>query len=272
MRGLAAAAVLVGACTLPASSPVDPNGAPPSAVGDSATLVRVDDGDSITVVLDGREERVRLIGINAPEQGECLSDAARARLDELVSDTEMTLISDRDDRDRFDRLLRYVFVGDVHVNAALASEGLVLARPFEPNTTRQDELEAAEDAARSAGRGMWDPAACGAFDAAVVVVDVLADPPGPDLEGEFVEIRNDGPDLDLTGWAVRDETSQNRFEFPPGTQLPHGASVRIFSGCGNDEPTVVFWCSSTPVWDNSGDTAFLVSPTGSIHSSYSYGG
>lgn len=272
MRLRLAALAALAACTLPAETADD--GASPSQppLGESAELVQVDDGDTLTVRIDGREERVRLIGINAPERDECLSDQARTRLAELAGGDSLVMVADVDDRDRFDRLLRYAYSDGQLLNATLAAEGLALARPFEPNTSRQAELEAAEDEARQSGRGIWDPAACGAVDAEVEVVHVEADPPGRDLEGEYVAIRNEGATVDLSDWSVRDETSQNRYDFPSGFSLEVGAEVRIYSGCGTDGVAELYWCSDRPVWDNAGDTAFLVSPTGSIHSSYGYGG
>lgn len=242
-----------------------------TADGQTATLVRVDDGDSFVADVGGMPQRVRLIGINAPEQGECLADIARHRLDELLSNTEFTLVEDVDPVDRFDRALRYVYVGSELINETLAAEGLALARPFEPNTALQESLEQAESAAREAGRGIWDPTACGAVSNTVVIAHIEENPPGRDLDGEYIEIANTGPEIDLTGWSIRDETSQNRYEFPPGTVLGTDIRVRIYTGCGTNTDAELYWCSSTPVWDNGGDTAFLLAPTGAIQASSSYG-
>lgn len=267
MRRLIALAFLA-ACTPTTVDPPAPPGSIPD--GETATLVRVDDGDSLVVSIDGREERVRMIGINAPEQGECFSDVARDRLRDLLSGDEVTLVADIEGTDGFDRLLRYVYADGQLVNAVMAAEGLALARPFEPNTTQQAVLEDAEQAARTAQLGIWNPAACGSVDADLVISRIEADPPGRDVEGEYIEIRNVGPDVDLTGFSVRDESSQHRFEFPSGTRLATESTLRIFTGCGTDTATELYWCSTGPVWDNSGDTVFLVNPAGSIQASASY--
>ncbi len=267
-------AVLATACTLAppgAQDPADQGLAEAPDDGEPARLVRVDDGDSLIVEIDGQEQRVRLIGVNAPEAGECQADEARARLDDLLDGQQLLLEADLDSTDRFGRLLRYVFVDGVFINELLVAEGLVLARPFEPNTTRQAVLEAAEDRARQGMLGFWNPTACGAADGQLVVADVVYDPPGLDIEGEYIEIENVGPPVDLTGWTVKDETSQNRYSFPAGLVLDTNQRIRVFTGCGDDTAAVVYWCSSSPVWDNAGDTAFLVAPSGSIQSTYSYG-
>lgn len=264
-------AVLVTACTVPPASGPTATTADVPPPGDEATLIRVDDGDSFLALVAGQERRIRMIGINAPEQGECLADVARSRLAELLSGGPFTLVNDIEPVDHFDRQLRYVYLGSELVNATMAAEGLVLARAFEPNTSRQDTLEAAEQTARDGGLGIWDPGACGSETAALAITHIEADPPGPDLEGEYLEIANADSEVDLTGWSIRDESSQNRFEFPPGTRLGAGDRLRVYSGCGSNTVDVLHWCSSSPIWDNAGDTAFLVTPTGSNHVTLGYG-
>jgi micrococcal nuclease len=144
--------------------------APPAtgAVAANATVEWVVDGDTIDVTVDGREERVRLIGIDTPESVahdrpvECFGPEAKARLAELLpAGTEVRLERDVEARDRFGRLLAYVFrsADDAFVNRLLVAEGYAESRPFEPNLARQGELDRAEDDARQAGRGLWP--ACG---------------------------------------------------------------------------------------------------------------
>jgi hypothetical protein len=81
-----------------------------------------------------------------------------------------------------------------------------------------------------------------------------------------VEVQSSGAvAVDLTGWGVRDESSSHRFSFPTGFTLDAGARVRIRSGCGTDAADELFWCTSgSAIWNNDGDTAFLVDPSGNI--------
>lgn len=122
------------------------------------TIVRVADGD--TLELPGGE-RVRLVQVDAPElgEGECHARAAAAVLAELVPPgTRVRLEPDPrlDERDRFDRLLRYVHRGETNVNLELVRRGAAAPWFFVGERGRYaDELLAAAREARAAGRGLW---------------------------------------------------------------------------------------------------------------------
>ncbi|MEZ5373880.1 MAG: lamin tail domain-containing protein [Microthrixaceae bacterium] len=244
-----------------------------------ATVIEVTDGDTLRVRVDGAEERVRLIGIDTPERGECLADRARQRVVQLVASGEVGLEPDTTDRDQYGRLLRYVHAGDAFVNETLVSEGLAIARRYPPDTARAEGLEAAQDAAERHGVGMWDHSACGpvAGGAADLSLTALnADPPGTNdnenLNGEWVELTNlaEAP-VDLTGWGLKDESASHRYGFPNGFELDGRATVRVSSGCGSDTDDQLHWCvSGSAVWNNSGDTAFLLDPSGNIVDTYPY--
>lgn len=127
-----------------------------------ATLLRVVDGDTIWVVMaDGREEKVRYIGIDAPEvahggsAGEYLGEEASFHNERLLASGALHLETDADERDDFGRLLAYVWAGDVFVNERMVADGYARARNYPPNLSRQEELWAAHDAAREAGVGIW---------------------------------------------------------------------------------------------------------------------
>ena len=94
-----------------------------------ATVVRVVDGGTIDVTIDGEEYRVRYYGIEAPESGEKCFEEAKARNAELLGAT-VRLESDARDQDEEGRLLRYVFnENGLSIEAVLISEGLANARP-----------------------------------------------------------------------------------------------------------------------------------------------
>ena len=125
-----------------------------------AEVVEVIDGDTIVVLMDGEEIRVRYIGIDAPEAGaECYASEAEHANAELVARANVELERDVSDTDRFGRLLRYVWVetddGRIIVNAELVRGGFAEARDYPPDVRRSDELEEAESAARDAGLGIW---------------------------------------------------------------------------------------------------------------------
>jgi micrococcal nuclease len=134
-------------------------------------VVEVVDGDTIDVEVGGRTEHVRLIGIDTPETKdprtpvECFGAEASARTAELLPPgTEVRLVSDVEERDRYDRLLAYVYrVGDgLFVNLALAREGYADQLTIAPNVAHTAELRAATSEARREQRGLWP--ACGGID------------------------------------------------------------------------------------------------------------
>ena len=122
---------------------------------DTARVIEVVDGD--TIIIEGGYQ-VRYIGIDAPEihpQVEAFGIEARQANRRLVEGKEVRLERDVSQTDKYGRLLRYVYVDDVLVNAELVRHGLAEARAYPPDTKYQDYLEQMEAEAREAERGMW---------------------------------------------------------------------------------------------------------------------
>jgi micrococcal nuclease len=169
--GLAAVLVVIVAVATRPNLPGSPGGLDgrpqPAVDAVRADVLHVSDGDTIVVTIDGRTERVRYIGIDAPEvahpdegtAAECWGDEASAANAALVADRRVALETDVTDRDRFGRLLRHVWVpvgdGWQLVGAALVASGAVEARSYPPDVARDDELDAAERRARSTRVGLW---------------------------------------------------------------------------------------------------------------------
>lgn len=131
-------------------------------MGVACTLLEVVDGDTIWVRLaDGSEEKVRYIGIDAPElphegmSGEYLGPEAKARNAELLQSGPLRLETDAETRDEYGRLLAYVWAGEVFVNERLVREGYAWAHSYPPNLARQEQLWQAHDQARAAHVGVW---------------------------------------------------------------------------------------------------------------------
>lgn len=136
-----------------------------------ATVVRVVDGDTIRARLGGREEPIRLIGIDTPETRgpgglrECFGEEATRRLETLLPEgTALTVVRDVEARDRFDRLLAYVYRASdgLFVNLAMARDGYAAPLTIPPNVAHSAEFVAAAGDARRANRGLWN--ACGGAD------------------------------------------------------------------------------------------------------------
>ncbi len=126
-------------------------GAPP----DTARVIRVIDGD--TIIIEGGY-RVRYIGIDAPEiypDLEAFGSEAWQANRRLVEGKEVRLERDVSETDKYGRLLRYVWVDDILVEAELVRQGLARAKAYPPDTKYQEYLEQMQAEARETGRGMW---------------------------------------------------------------------------------------------------------------------
>lgn len=133
----------------------DPAG-PIESDAEVATVLYVFDGDTIEVDFGGTTERVRLIGINSPEIGECWADEAGDILEALLPEgSEVGMTVDVSERDQFGRLLRYLWVGSMSVNEELVRRGAAGSRRYPPDTALSDRFDAAQDEARAGGRGIW---------------------------------------------------------------------------------------------------------------------
>ena len=135
------------------------------ALGNSVVPVPEETVARVTFVIDGDTvdldtgERVRLIGIDAPELGKAFYTEARSALMTLVLDKEVRLVKDTSERDVYDRLVRYIYVGPVFINFEMVRFGYAEATPFYPDTLYEGIFEAADSLARSEERGMWDESA-----------------------------------------------------------------------------------------------------------------
>jgi endonuclease YncB( thermonuclease family) len=154
---LALIALATAACPFQAAADPTPNGV-------QATVVRAIDGDTIQVFVNGRTEAVRYIGINTPEidhptKGrEPGGEEARAVNRELVEGRAVTLVFDVQHRDRYGRLLAYVYVGGLFVNAELVRRGVAEVATFPPNVRHREEFVALQRQAMAGKAGLWaDP-------------------------------------------------------------------------------------------------------------------
>jgi micrococcal nuclease len=127
----------------------------------TARVERVVDGDTVVVRIDGRSERLRYIGVDTPESvkpGErvqCFGKPAAAANRRLVLGKDVRLEYDAEARDRYGRLLAYVWRGDVLVNAELIRLGYGKPLEVPPNLAHASELRDLAAAARRERVGLW---------------------------------------------------------------------------------------------------------------------
>lgn len=123
------------------------------------TVTRVVDGDTIRCEGLGR---VRLLLIDAPErdQGEWAARSRDALATLLPVGTRVRLETDIQERDRFGRLLAYIYLADgVQVNEMMVRMGYALVESYPPNVRHIDPLRRARESARAARRGLWSTGA-----------------------------------------------------------------------------------------------------------------
>jgi len=126
-------------------------------------VVRVVDGDTIRVDLGGREERVRYIGVDTPESVkpgtpvQCFAKKASALNARLVAGQRVRLVRDVEERDRYGRLLAYVYPADggPMVNETLVARGYARTLTIPPNVRFATRFRRLATAAREHGRGLW---------------------------------------------------------------------------------------------------------------------
>lgn len=136
---------------------------------ETAQVLRVIDGDTIEVGLNNKKETVRLIGIDAPETVDprkpvqCFGIEASNKAKEVLTGKTITLEYDstQGDRDKYERLLRYVFLNDLNFNKLMISEGYAHEYTYQNNHYKyMDEFKNAQKQAREGKKGLWADNIC----------------------------------------------------------------------------------------------------------------
>jgi len=133
---------------------------PPSGLT-TGVVTRVIDGDTIHVNIGGWIYKVRYIGIDTPETKhpqkpvEWMGKEAAAKNEELVGGKVVGLEKDVSQSDKYGRLLRYVWIGDLMVNAELVRLGFAYVSTYPPDVKYQKRFLKLQREARENGRGLW---------------------------------------------------------------------------------------------------------------------
>ena len=251
---------------------------PPDAI--EALATRAVDGDTIEVEIEGESYKVRYIGIDTPELHhptkpvEYYAQEAYEKNRELVEGKTVFLEKDVSETDQYERLLRYVYVGDTFVNAYLVEQGYALVSTYPPDVKYQERFLELQREAREAGRGLW-----GEVQTQVLRGEVIIDPdcsqidaPGADhlnLNEEYVCLTNlsEHP-VDMTGWRAH-HRPDTWYTFPEFILKP-GASVRLHSGNEVDTSTDLYWRSVDSIWRDIHDSAYLYDADGKLVDEYAW--
>lgn len=130
---------------------------------------RVDDGDTIEIFRYGRKEKVRFIGIDTPETVDprkvvqCFGKEASAKTKQLLTGKTVRIEFDPivGERDKYDRLLAYVWLGSELINLALLREGYAHEYTYRSQIYKyQSDFKQAEAGARQSEAGLWSPQTC----------------------------------------------------------------------------------------------------------------
>lgn len=295
LAGLAVAAGLLVAPALPAPAVPSGAGPAPAAQAPAAARERFRESGKVLTVLDGdtfdiressgKRQRVRMIGIQAPEVKWCGGPAATSALKRILpKGTQVRLASRKQASGNAPngvwRVKRTVFkkVNGRWVDIApqLLSAGLVFPFPFIGEDAHNDQyLALALNAARSR-IGLYEPNRCGAAKTARerLKIEVVTGAPGRDYgaNSEFVMIFNGSDhDVSLAGWMVQDTSPLNAYFFPKGAVARADDYVVVFSGSGKRgvapdgrRDSRVFYSGIGAMWnDQVTEIAFLFDNEGS---------
>ncbi len=137
-------------------------------VKENAKVIRMVDGDTIKVLINNKEDTVRLIGIDTPETVDprkpvqCFGVEASNKTKEVLTGKTIILESDptQGNRDKYQRLLRYVFLNDLNFNKFMISEGYAHEYTYRIPYKYQEKFKNAERIAREENRGLWNENSC----------------------------------------------------------------------------------------------------------------
>lgn len=260
-------AMALGGC-----APPTPAGPPQAASKLLYPVLRVIDGDTLVVDSKAGELVIRLREVNTPERGECGAEEAKALLHRLSTGG---VGLEPDGYDRNGRILAHAFTSNgTHIGVELVHAGLAHVASYGDPDEYLDRLRRAERSARQADAGLYGPKLSCAppADAPIKLVDLDANPPGNDLgpQGESVTLTG-RPGFSLEGWSIKDTSASHRYRFPAGSVMPETGEARVLTGVGADGAGVFYWgMKGSAVWNNDGDTAFLIAPGGAIVSWLDY--
>lgn len=227
---------------------------------------RVIDGD--TIEIEGGK-RVRLLGIDAPEKGQFLYNESTEWLTSKIEGREVKLEADEEKRDKYGRLLKYVFLGNEFINLELVKQGYAKALIIPPNERYAEQILEAEEKAREKKIGIWK------FDQDLFCIGIFHfhyNAEGNDnenLNDEYVVFRNrcEKP-VNMVGWVLSDRAG-NEYRFTNFSAQPK-EKFALHTGLGKDNRTDLYWGRVRAVWNNDGDRLIMYNVEGNIVLNFSY--
>jgi len=274
----------------------------------NAKIIKVVDGDTVYAkALDGTEYKIRLLGVDTPEtykenkpdeyillNGAPITDLnwlktwginAKEFAKENLAGKTVIIVFDNiaPKKGYYGRYLAYIYMNNSGVlldfNKELLTEGY--ARVYVSQFEKLNEYQQAEYYAKSNHIGLWgwkieessQSTTQSNSNTKLVISFIHADAEGNDnynLNDEYIRIKNIGSStIDLTGWSVRDEAG-NTYHFPNNYKLPPGSEITLYSGSGVNTNSQLYWGAQHAIWNNAGDTIYIVDSTGKTVLTQSY--
>ena len=216
-----------------------------------------------------RAETVTLAPINRPDIGGYLFATFFAPSRDPAQVTPSTYTVEYKQAVGWDRgfLTDHVFIHEVRADGLIRlltnfNGGLLDLDPHvefvTPDAGMVVRLLGIDAATHTARLRIWP---LGAGPRALKISEIDYNPPGPDYQGEYVEIKNDtSASVNMTAWTLRD-SANHVFSFPAFVLVP-GFSVRVWTRVGTNDAENLFWGRRAAVWNNTGDTAILEDDAG----------
>lgn len=178
---------------------------------ESATVVKVIDGDTLDVSLNGKTERVRVIGVNTPEtvdprkSVECFGvEASNKAKSYLVVGTQVQIETDtsQDNRDKYQRLLRYIWLNGEDFGKKMIAEGYAYEYTYDLPYKYQAEYKQAQNDAEAGKKGLWADNACVSTPKPATPKPITSTPSTSGSSGIYTGSYScSGPDLDCSDFA-----------------------------------------------------------------------
>tara|TARA_Y100000310_G_scaffold344304_1_gene456308 strand:+ start:2457 stop:3242 length:786 start_codon:yes stop_codon:yes gene_type:complete len=212
---------------------------------ETGIVERVIDGD--TVVLS-TEEHVRLLGINSPERGEEFYQEAKEFLESLVLNKTVKIVFGKEKKDKYNRVLAYIFLENINVNLKLVEKGF--ANYYFPS---------GKDSYYSSFEESWEECINennNLCEHSTNYCSECIELKNLDVKNQEIIFQNKCIfNCDLTSWNIKDEGRKN-FVFPEFT-LQKESEVKIIVEEGSNSKETLFWTGENYVLTDTGDTIFL---------------
>jgi len=135
----------------------------PTKGEDFILVTKIIDGDTLMVKINDKETAVRLVGIDTPESGQCFGKEATNRAKELMENKKVKLEADetQDDKDKYGRLLRYIYLEDgTFINKKLIEDGVAKEYTYKIAYKFQAEFKSDQKVAKEKKIGLWADEVC----------------------------------------------------------------------------------------------------------------